>query len=236
MHPLRPLIRLVETAMTEDVWHGTAHPDPIEQFSTAFTGGGSGYQTYGWGLYFANSREIADHYRVAAIAKNAEAEMEAKFGWGGEMVATITRESGIGRARELYGNDNRPGFKEALAYMEDRLRSQPGRMYQVTIPDEGAYLLWNKRLSEQPPKVQSAIKRLPKKLTSLNGTGDLMGMIFYRNLTKALGGSQKDASLALLAKGIVGIKYFDEVDPDTGAGDYNYVVFDGGKTAVKSME
>jgi hypothetical protein len=43
-------------------YHGTPHRG-IEKFSTDKIGTGEGAQAYGWGLYFASKREIADHYR-----------------------------------------------------------------------------------------------------------------------------------------------------------------------------
>jgi hypothetical protein len=46
------------------VWHGTPHRG-IERFSTDAIGTGEGAQAYGWGLYFASKKEVADHYRRA---------------------------------------------------------------------------------------------------------------------------------------------------------------------------
>ncbi|MEY3252217.1 MAG: mismatch repair protein MutS, partial [Pseudomonadota bacterium] len=44
------------------VWHGTPYRG-IERFSTDAIGTGEGAQAYGWGLYFASKREVADYYR-----------------------------------------------------------------------------------------------------------------------------------------------------------------------------
>ena len=44
------------------VWHGTPYRG-IEQFSTDAIGTGEGAQAYGWGLYFAGKKEVADFYR-----------------------------------------------------------------------------------------------------------------------------------------------------------------------------
>lgn len=43
------------------VHHGS--PADFPRFSTEYIGTGEGAQAYGWGLYFAESREIAEHYR-----------------------------------------------------------------------------------------------------------------------------------------------------------------------------
>lgn len=48
--------------MSEDVWHGTPHK--FDRFDITHVGSGEGNQTYGWGLYFTDKREIADWYRT----------------------------------------------------------------------------------------------------------------------------------------------------------------------------
>lgn len=50
-------------------YHGTPHRG-IEKFSTDKIGTGEGAQAYGWGLYFASKREIAEYYRKTLIGKN----------------------------------------------------------------------------------------------------------------------------------------------------------------------
>lgn len=53
---MRQFINLIE-----DVWHGGPHK--INNFSTSFIGSGEGSQAYGWGLYFASSKEVAEFYQ-----------------------------------------------------------------------------------------------------------------------------------------------------------------------------
>ena len=49
-------------AILERVFHGTAH-DVVGNFSLNKIGTGEGAQAYGWGLYFADSPEVAQDYR-----------------------------------------------------------------------------------------------------------------------------------------------------------------------------
>jgi 8-oxo-dGTP pyrophosphatase MutT (NUDIX family) len=42
-------------------YHGTMNK--VDSFSTDFSGSGMGSQSYGWGLYFAGSKAVADYYR-----------------------------------------------------------------------------------------------------------------------------------------------------------------------------
>lgn len=46
----------------QPAYHGT-HAKGITKFSTEFIGTGEGVQAFGWGLYFASDRSIAEHYR-----------------------------------------------------------------------------------------------------------------------------------------------------------------------------
>jgi len=48
--------------MLARAWHGTPYKG-IDKFSTDKIGTGEGAQAYGWGLYFADRRSIAEHYR-----------------------------------------------------------------------------------------------------------------------------------------------------------------------------
>src|SRR5690606_417991 len=52
-----------EPSMTMDqpAYHGTPHN--VDRFSLQKIGTGEGAQVYGWGLYFANKREVAESYQ-----------------------------------------------------------------------------------------------------------------------------------------------------------------------------
>lgn len=49
-------------------WHGS--PSDHDRFTTAKIGTGEGAQTYGWGLYFADRKEVAEYYRNALAKSN----------------------------------------------------------------------------------------------------------------------------------------------------------------------
>lgn len=44
-------------------WHGSPHD--FDKFTTTRVGSGEGAQAYGWGLYFASRKEVAEYYRKA---------------------------------------------------------------------------------------------------------------------------------------------------------------------------
>jgi len=46
----------------QSAWHGSPHRD-LESFSLAHVGTGEGHQAYGWGMYFAADKKVAEMYR-----------------------------------------------------------------------------------------------------------------------------------------------------------------------------
>lgn len=51
-------------------WHGTPHT--FDKFSTSAIGTGEGAQAYGWGLYFAGAKDVAEWYRDKLSGPNNE--------------------------------------------------------------------------------------------------------------------------------------------------------------------
>lgn len=56
-----------QTTLFQSVYHGSPHR--FEAFSLHAIGSGEGAQAYGWGLYFASKRELADRYRESLAGK-----------------------------------------------------------------------------------------------------------------------------------------------------------------------
>lgn len=51
-----------QDSLFQEAWHGSPHI--FERFSLHEIGSGEGAQAYGWGLYFASNREVAEYYRA----------------------------------------------------------------------------------------------------------------------------------------------------------------------------
>ena len=93
-------------------WHGTPHD--FDKFSTAFMGSGEGAQAYGWGLYFAGKKEVAEYY------KN---NISSKWLFRGETLASMPPSSRL-RDLDWMGGYLSAGdsFKKAKAKLVDFLR------------------------------------------------------------------------------------------------------------------
>lgn len=57
-----------EDGYAQAAWHGS--PYDFDEFDLGGIGGGLGHQAFGWGLYFAEKRNVAENYKVERKSKN----------------------------------------------------------------------------------------------------------------------------------------------------------------------
>jgi hypothetical protein len=177
----------------QSVYHGSPHI--FDAFSTAAIGSGEGAQVYGFGLYFAGKKEIAQYYRsvlakparylvdgvdaealgpgAAALAKRiAEGRLTLN-----DHLSTVEKESqawvdaadsDAERARRQRLSDERIAAARSLVG-KTITKEGGGRLYTVEIPDDGEYLLYDKPLSEQPEAVRKALGDLLQRLKKSGG-------------------------------------------------------------------
>ena len=196
------------TAVIEDemvAWHGTPHT--VDKFSSSKIGTGEGAQAYGYGLYFAGAKEVAQWYRDKLSARPESidatlfeekepelteevwAKMVSEGGWGDDKTYALR---GL-LAKTLAGHD---GFYiEAVGrelYNRVRAAAQKvysnGKLYQVELaPAEDEFLLWDRPLSEQSEKVRAALKNIPQSIRdAIDGMGG-DGSALYRHISKNIG-------------------------------------------------
>jgi hypothetical protein len=153
----------------QPVYHGGPHI--FDRFSLDKIGTGEGAQAYGWGLYFASNKAIAEHYR-RTLAGSAGALANVGFHPDG----TPNRVGWV--AQTLDANVPEADLPKLLAFLEPKWTPEQieqtiaegktlyesamkkGRLYHVEIPDDGAYLNWDKPLSEQSPEVRKALETI----------------------------------------------------------------------------
>jgi hypothetical protein len=250
----------------EDVWHGT--PYNIDKFDLSRVGTGEGVSAYGWGLYFADKKEVAQYYQKSVKDDRASPR---RFFKGQELTpktpayhaATLMSAKNVTLPyvkKEVQGwiKTARPEELEHFKGVMDTLnqatskkdftqKEAQGNIYQVQIPDDANYLLWDKPIMEQSPMVKSIMEKfLPmigdfvtaldadrttrhydeENMETMSGAG------FYYALSVKLK-SQKAASLALHDAGIVGCKYLNGDSRTKGKGGYNYVIYDENAAVIK---
>jgi hypothetical protein len=245
-------------ALEQPAFHGTPYRN-IDKFSTDKIGTGEGAQAYGWGLYFAGKREVAEWYRRNLAENNPDiwtdemraalppAVVGAEYEDYKRLTQKLARDQNLpapemARWREL--KDKMTAYDNAVQHMSK------GQTYEVDIPEDSEMLLWDKPMTEQPAGVRDAVEALHTRLHAeywakyddmRKAYGDarlwlkegLKGSDLYERLEQHLG-SDKEASDALASAGIKGIKYLDGTSRGAGDGSYNYVIFSGDDVAIRN--
>ena len=191
-------------------FHGSPHD--FESFDSSKIGTGEGNQAYGYGLYYASAREVAESYRknlsepkvrldggaardFAALANDPALSREER-----EVVNALINDGEthniqkeLARRVDRYnmaalnsdqtiqdigegatgGNKLRRDtaqeqlerylkLEEASKSLQKRLTPERGgKLYEVDLsPSEDEYLLWDKPLSKQSPKVRAALEKI----------------------------------------------------------------------------
>lgn len=164
-------------------FHGTPYRG-IERFDTSKIGTGEGAQAYGWGLYFASKKEVAEHYRktlagatfdYADDAARAEARRLTNFDdWVWRWLGDTAEDAGYDPAKMVAAIER---YTERYSGSRDTLRAigamladgrliprRAGQVYEVRVPEDDELLLWDKPLGEQPAKVRAAMQPLLDRL------------------------------------------------------------------------
>ena len=247
--------------MAAKAYHGTPHD--FEQFKLAHIGTGEGAQSYGWGLYFAGDKDVAEWYKnkLAVEDPHVNGELLDPHNPLHYLANILNQESGNEKeTREFLEQMVISGSKvvkkiagEALKLFDAGQRPEvdfvkpKGRLYHVVLqPDDDEYLLWDEPLSKQSDKVRNILEPKFDKdvgpLGRLNSSGKKIGNghSIYDLVQNYYVGEKpntaKAASEYLHSLGIKGIKYLDGSSRTKGEGNYNYVIFDEDDVTLEIKE
>ena len=231
-----------------EAWHGSPHK--FDKFSLEKIGTGEGAQAYGHGLYFAESRPVAESYRAMAEPSYRNAgvqtivsdaiESARKAGLSENAARIAARNDIIKQAMERPSSLRQQWFDAANNL--DGILDDPkaGSLYRVRLdvsPDE--LLDWDAPIAGQHERIQAAIERLiPDMGPRWKETGAWPhvtgGQAYKRAEEEAIGIGKaepfttKRAQVAekLRKRGVAGIQYLDGGSRAAGDGTRNYVIFD----------
>jgi len=234
-------------------YHGTPHK--VDRFTTDKIGTGEGAQAYGWGLYFAEAKEVGEEYknRLSAnlggtsIYDRKDGSEIAKYRpqkiaeTPEEIAAFYVAKSSSGPARlfqsALDTAREKAESPEVLAILESWTKrdvfsgSPVGNLYTVTINVSDEDLLdFDSSIDDLPEKTRTALKPFIKAVAadwSTNPTlPPITGVWQVVNGATLLAGTPEKLSKKLLKAGIRGIRFLDGASRSNGQGTYNYVIFD----------
>ena len=171
------------------VFHGTPHRG-IEQegFKLNKIGTGEGAQAYGWGLYFAGNKEVAEYYReTLAIGKGGNNFRQMAVDALAAEGVSVDDDSALTVfqrfAMEMTGKGGKPAsYARKVQNASAPMRAydtaaigralqtyveaeNKGQLYKVEIPEDDTYLLWDKPLIAQSEKVKAALRSMDNRVT-----------------------------------------------------------------------
>lgn len=169
-------------------WHGT--PYDFDAFDLSGIGSGEGNQAHGWGLYFAQDREVSEAYKQILGDKGSAVELNgdvwtvnesgdwettgktAKYGEAIGYALDALEEHGTKNAaisslqKDLKEGRFRGTYiaeaKKAVNILQqgEAKGHKGGRLLEAEIPDTDVLLDEQKSFNEQPEKVQNALSEL----------------------------------------------------------------------------
>lgn len=225
-------------------YHGTPHK--VDKFSTDNIGSGEGAQAYGYGLYFAADKAVAEQYRINLAydpekmkinGKQINAEYDRisnlanrKGGeWQYEVMEGLERLMTHDSPKQVLEYGKEAGWEtRVLDYFRNAKFETFGNLYTVTLKADPEELLdWDKPLNEQSEKVKNILKNHPNykdRYLNTSSKSPAFGNMIYEWFANG-GRNPEQGSTELLAAGIKGIRYLDGNSRSDGQGSYNYVIF-----------
>lgn len=201
--------------LDQAAYHGTVHA--VDKFTTQKIGSGEGAQAYGWGMYFAKSRDVADFYRRTVAAK-------------------------AGVDGRLYEVDV-PEDTDLLDY-DARLADQPEavRTALASLGFQASAVEIRDNKTGKTIDTASSLAEARRRITQggldakpVSGPAKMTGKEVYAELVKSQG-SAEAASRALLAAGVPGMRYLDAASRGAATQQtHNYVIFDDSAVRITGV-
>lgn len=171
------LMQLDPITYFQSAWHGSPHD--FDKFSLHAIGTGEGAQAYGYGLYFAGDKAVAEFYR-RELAKSAqdsvnsivEALPKSQNPTSDDVYFEIKKHPNLKEFEnssefkrdilEIINGSNDDGTVteaaiRAMRRTEGYLPKSAGKLYEVEIPDSDKMLDWDRPLGEQSESVKKVL-------------------------------------------------------------------------------
>jgi len=228
-------------------YHGTPHN--FDKFSASKIGSGEGAQAYGFGLYFAETRGVADEYRVRLSydpeqmkvggrqINQVYSSIENKAAKMPPAQAQVEYEK-LDLLERLMMNESVDDLQQALSDMTPATKTwfdktvRPsfetyGNLYTVDIPDEmvAKMLDFDAPISSQSQEIQALARQYNLQPEDLGG-----------DLLAAADGKTAAGAQRLREAGIPGVRYLDQGSRGQREGTRNIVVFPGGEDQVQILK
>jgi hypothetical protein len=216
-------------------YHGTPHN--FEKFDAAKIGTGEGAQAYGYGLYFAERKGVADSYRIGLTAPAPQLTQEIENvlpatlkgkapDWADAIQSGQTFDDLAATLKQQWQKSVLEQKKQELDSIITRQQSG-GVLYTVNIPDSvvAKMLDFDAPISGQSQEIQALAKQYNIQPEDLGG-----------DLLAAAEGKTAAGAQRLREAGITGVRYLDQGSRGQRESTRNIVVFPGSEDQVKILK
>lgn len=225
-------------------YHGSPHD--FDRFDASKIGTGEGNQSFGHGLYFAGSEDVAKHYRDSLrhsfplpMLDSLNAEHKDAL----RSVLDISAKHRNADMRSWPALQRQADEAHArLLEVQHRMRAasdNPGKMYEVEIGHpESSLFNYAAPMGQQPEGVLAAADRLKKDISRLGFGDDVTNPKTSANTFALLGRAavgQEGFAKALRESGVPGAMYLDGFSRQAGQGTSNYVMFPGSEDSIRIL-
>ena len=177
-----------ENILFQSAYHGTPHE--FDKFTLAHIGKGEGAQAFGWGLYFAENKDVAKFYkerlanRSQVLYKGEEIDLTDDTPQNvalrairieGNITKAFTRLKGIldsfEKAKFKVASDiqDKQNVESAIKWLNENKKDvgvkRSGKLIKVDLkPKADEWLDWDKPLNKQSAKVKANLNKIKEKL------------------------------------------------------------------------
>lgn len=221
-------------------YHGS--PYEFNKFSAKKIGSGEGAQAYGFGMYFAEDKGVAQGYHTSLSMKVAHVDGKVPerntLEWeAANSIASKGYDQALAQAKKssefrLVTPEGREKYQQLVKVIEGMKGRKvedkaSGGVYTVDIPDAmvSKMLDFDAPIGEQSPEIQALAKQYNLSIADLGG-----------DLLAAADGKTPQGAQKLREAGVPGVRYLDQGSRSSKASTRNIVVFPGGEDQVKILK
>ena len=221
-------------------YHGS--PYEFNKFSAKKIGSGEGAQAYGFGMYFAEDKGVAQGYHTSLSMKVAHVDGKMPerntLEWeAANSIASKGYDQALAQAKKssefrLVTPEGREKYQQLVKVIEGMKGRKvedkaSGGVYTVDIPDlmVSKMLDFDAPIGEQSPEIQALAKQYNLSIADLGG-----------DLLAAADGKTPAGAQKLREAGVPGVRYLDQGSRSSKASTRNIVVFPGGEDQVKILK
>lgn len=222
--------------LDQPAFHGTPHT--VDRFTTQKIGTGEGNQSYGWGMYFAGNRDVAEFYRDSLARDHFMVDSKPLDETNPAHVAAATLEYNGGdrletadhlraEATTSYSDAaQKKVWRDAAKVLESgaelpKVSRTDGNLYKVEVPEDERLLDSDAKLKDQPEHVQAALEKLGiprEKVVIRNSSKDVfMQFDSMEEARRAMKANNLDGKPTRVPNNITGAEAYQQVARHLGA-------------------